>query len=322
LSSLRFRRIWALTVLSFKEAIRSRALYGFSALLLLFLFASWFIPSKPEHQVRNYVAVVSWSMTILLLVVAVVLSAFSIPNDVRQQTIHTITTKPVERFEIVLGRFLGFTALMTLVLLLMTTVSVVYVLRGVDREAADESLKARDPLYGFLHYENTGNEREGTNVGREWNYRSYITAVSRSKEPQYAVWDFSSVPSSLVDRKTVRCEFTFDIYRTTKGYENQGVTCEFQFQTANFDKRQRDKYNQERTRRRAESNRLSDADLDNELAEEFGYGWSDVEWLTINAMKSAFAPFDQRLHLINTVIKPGFAVATTDSHELLARDVR
>jgi adenosine deaminase len=45
------------------------------------------------------------------------------------------------------------------------------------------------------------------------------------------------------------------------------------------------------------------------LAEVFGYGWPDVEWLTINAMKSAFASFDERLHLINTVIKPGFATA-------------
>ena len=45
------------------------------------------------------------------------------------------------------------------------------------------------------------------------------------------------------------------------------------------------------------------------LCETFGYGWSDVQWLTINAMKSAFAPFDERLELINTVIKPGFASA-------------
>jgi adenosine deaminase len=45
------------------------------------------------------------------------------------------------------------------------------------------------------------------------------------------------------------------------------------------------------------------------LCEAFGYGWSDVQWLTINAMKSAFAPFDERLELINTVIKPGFASA-------------
>jgi adenosine deaminase len=44
------------------------------------------------------------------------------------------------------------------------------------------------------------------------------------------------------------------------------------------------------------------------LTEAFGYGWGDIEWLTINAMKSAFAPFDERLRMINTVIKPGFAV--------------
>jgi adenosine deaminase len=45
------------------------------------------------------------------------------------------------------------------------------------------------------------------------------------------------------------------------------------------------------------------------LAEAFGYGWGDIEWLTLNAMKSAFAPFDERLRIINTVIKPGFATA-------------
>jgi len=45
------------------------------------------------------------------------------------------------------------------------------------------------------------------------------------------------------------------------------------------------------------------------LCDAFGYGWSDIQWLTINAMKSAFAPFDERLALINTVIKPGFAAA-------------
>ncbi len=45
------------------------------------------------------------------------------------------------------------------------------------------------------------------------------------------------------------------------------------------------------------------------LCEAFGYSLQDVQWLTINAMKSAFAPFDERLELINTVIKPGFAAA-------------
>ena len=57
---------------------------------------------------------------------------------------------------------------------------------------------------------------------------------------------------------------------------------------------------------------MSQVSLSSELelgVREFGYGWSDIEWLTLNAMKSAFAPFDERLRLINTVIKPGFATA-------------
>jgi adenosine deaminase len=43
------------------------------------------------------------------------------------------------------------------------------------------------------------------------------------------------------------------------------------------------------------------------LTEAFGYGWDDLQWFTVNAMKSAFIGFDQRLELINGVIKPGFA---------------
>ena len=43
------------------------------------------------------------------------------------------------------------------------------------------------------------------------------------------------------------------------------------------------------------------------LVEAFGYGWTEIEWLTLNAMKSSFWPFDQRLRIINEQIKPGFA---------------
>ena len=32
-----------------------------------------------------------------------------------------------------------------------------------------------------------------------------------------------------------------------------------------------------------------------------------MEWLTLNAAKSTFYEFDQRLNMINTIIKPGYA---------------
>ncbi|HKG56267.1 MAG TPA: adenosine deaminase [Candidatus Limnocylindrales bacterium] len=43
------------------------------------------------------------------------------------------------------------------------------------------------------------------------------------------------------------------------------------------------------------------------LDEAFGIGLGEMEWLTINAMKSAFAPFDERLRIIGEVVKPGYA---------------
>jgi adenosine deaminase len=32
-----------------------------------------------------------------------------------------------------------------------------------------------------------------------------------------------------------------------------------------------------------------------------------MRWVTINALKSAFIPFDERLALIDDVVKPGYA---------------
>ena len=43
------------------------------------------------------------------------------------------------------------------------------------------------------------------------------------------------------------------------------------------------------------------------LSRAFGIGLDDMEWLTLNAMKSAFWPFDGRLKIINEHIKPGYA---------------
>ena len=43
------------------------------------------------------------------------------------------------------------------------------------------------------------------------------------------------------------------------------------------------------------------------LVDAFGYGWDELEWMTLNAMKSSFWPFDQRLRIINEQIKPGYA---------------
>jgi adenosine deaminase len=49
------------------------------------------------------------------------------------------------------------------------------------------------------------------------------------------------------------------------------------------------------------------------LVEAFGYGVRDLEWFAVNAMKSAFLPFDERLALISEVIKPEYAALAAEA---------
>ena len=43
------------------------------------------------------------------------------------------------------------------------------------------------------------------------------------------------------------------------------------------------------------------------MASVFGWTLDDMEWVTLNAIKSAFLPFDGRLRIINEQVKPGYA---------------
>lgn len=48
------------------------------------------------------------------------------------------------------------------------------------------------------------------------------------------------------------------------------------------------------------------------LCDAFDYTLDDLQWFTTNGMKSAFWPFDDRLRIIDTIIKPGYAALRTE----------
>ena len=55
---------------------------------------------------------------------------------------------------------------------------------------------------------------------------------------------------------------------------------------------------------------MSNISLSDEFASmvaTFGWDLADMEWLTLNAIKSGFLPFDGRLRIINEQVKPGYA---------------
>ncbi len=141
------RRIYAIAVLSVKEVLQRRVLLvTFGIFALVNLVGSWFLGSATDHPDRVYISYALFLTQILVLVLALVLSAFSLPTDIKDKTIYTIVTKPVRSTEIILGRIVGFVAIGTLLLTVMWLVSYVVVVRGLSHshQEAAGSFKAPD----------------------------------------------------------------------------------------------------------------------------------------------------------------------------------
>lgn len=126
------RRVLAMTTLAFREAIRRKVLVVFGVFMAVLLFAGWFLDSGADHPARLYLSFVLTATNYLIMMLAVFLSTFSLPNDVKTKTIYTVVTKPVRPWEIILGRILGFVGIGTLLLAIMGVFSYVFVVRGLS----------------------------------------------------------------------------------------------------------------------------------------------------------------------------------------------
>ncbi|MCI0358050.1 MAG: ABC-2 transporter permease, partial [Planctomycetaceae bacterium] len=129
-----FLRTLAVARLAVQEAIRNRVLFGFGVFIVLLLFAGLFLDVKNSNPARVYVSFVLGATNYLALLMALILSTFSIPNDIKNRTIYTVVTKPIRAGEIVLGRSLGFIAVGTAMLLGMGLISYIFVRRGLSHD--------------------------------------------------------------------------------------------------------------------------------------------------------------------------------------------
>ncbi|HPM81278.1 MAG TPA: ABC transporter permease [Candidatus Anammoximicrobium sp.] len=138
------RRIWAMTRLAMQEAIRRRVLIAFGIFALIVLFAGWFLDRESDHPARLYLGVMLTAAQFMILVLAILLSTFSLPADIKSKTIYTVVTKPVRATEIVLGRIFGVIVVNTAILVLMGVISYVFVVRGLAHrhEIAVEDLES------------------------------------------------------------------------------------------------------------------------------------------------------------------------------------
>jgi hypothetical protein len=139
------RRVAALGLLAVKESLRRKVLVVFVLFVVVLLFAGWFLDPTSDRPARLYLDfVLSWATAYPLLLLALFLSAWSLPADIKSRTLHTVVTKPVRSSEILLGRVLGFMAVGTVLLAVMGAISYVFVVRGLShRHEISEAQVAR-----------------------------------------------------------------------------------------------------------------------------------------------------------------------------------
>jgi hypothetical protein len=174
LISISPRRVAALTWLAVQESLRRRVLVGFGVFLLILLFAGWFLDTKTHDPATLYLSFVLTATTYLVLLMALFLSVFSLPADVKNKTIHTVVTKPVRPGEIVLGRIIGFSLIGTLMLGIMGVFSYFFVVRVLGH-SHDVEIASADSVAN-----NSAGQRAGrTTLSQNHRHKVTIDADGR-----------------------------------------------------------------------------------------------------------------------------------------------
>lgn len=135
------RRILALTLNTLTDLTRQRVFY-FALLFALLLIASSVLMARfsfqQEFQILKDVSLGAMSLVTSLL--AVVATARLIPQDLEDRTIYTILSKPVPRFEYILGKLFGILLLLALSLFLMSALFLV-VLYSREQTVLSETMR-------------------------------------------------------------------------------------------------------------------------------------------------------------------------------------
>lgn len=225
-----WRRVWALTVLTFRESMRRKIFAIGVIFILLIMFAGWFMENsteRPDMQVKRHVSFVLTAISWLIVPVVLLISCWGLPEDIRARSLHTVVTKPVRRNEIVLGRVFGFGLIGTLALLIMATAGYFWIDRNLSGEAR-EMLTARVPVYGELGWlDREGKDTHaGVNVGDVWSYRSFIAGNTKAR----AIWDFNGIDKNSFRKNPetgeleLHLESSFNVFRTFKGNLDRGIS--------------------------------------------------------------------------------------------------
>jgi hypothetical protein len=126
------RRIWTLARQAFIESWRRKVFVALVVFFIVLLFAGWFLQTGYRDPGKLFFSFALTTTTYLVLLIALLVSAFSLPQEFRSKTIYTLMTKPVRAGDVVLGRILGFALVGTVMLAVMAAANAFFVWRMLD----------------------------------------------------------------------------------------------------------------------------------------------------------------------------------------------
>lgn len=123
------RLLWPIALITFKEGIRNRSIYGISLIALLMLIANFIISDMMGHEVGKVavdiaLSAVSFAGLLLVLFVGVNLMA----KDLDRKTIYMVLAKPISRGQYIIGKFFGVTMLIVVCIAILSCFAAVSLL--------------------------------------------------------------------------------------------------------------------------------------------------------------------------------------------------
>jgi ABC-type transport system involved in multi-copper enzyme maturation permease subunit len=104
------RKIWAVATNTIRQALRMRVAVVFILLLLVLLPVMGLTATGDGTLKGRLQTCVSYGLSLtglLLSLLTIIASTYAITSDIEQRQIYTVVTKPIRRYQILLGKVVG-----------------------------------------------------------------------------------------------------------------------------------------------------------------------------------------------------------------------
>lgn len=152
-------KIFAIAINTFKEAVRNRVLYVLLFFSVLIMFGAWTASTLSIDDETKIVRDLGiGSINFISVLIAVFVGIGLVYNDLDKKTIYTVVSKPIHRWQFLLGKYFGLLLTIAVNVLIMTWIfaSVLHFRDALSSANVSEALFVKDATTGVQTYRGEG----------------------------------------------------------------------------------------------------------------------------------------------------------------------